>query len=308
MRAYLPSLAHPTIPIRQSMEIPSPLVERLFRLSCAEQWNVPREQFAEVLRSSAARQFSKRTPGSREVERYLTGLHLEDLALACGCACGNDAAWERFVTGYRPSLYRAADALDPSGGARELADSLYGELFGLEDRDGNRRSLFRYFHGRSSLATWLRAVLAQRHIDRLRLQQRFEELPDDDSPRAMSVAESETGGERARYSALIEHALGLALGALDARDRLRLGCYYVQELTLAQTGKLLREHEATVSRQLDRTRRALRSTIERYLRVDAQLSPDEITRCFQSVADDAESIDLADLLRARKESVPDRSN
>ena len=69
---------------------------------------------------------------------------------------------------YRPVLYRAADALDRSGGAREVADSLYAELYGIKDAPGERRSLFHYFQGRSSLATWLRAVLAQRYVDRLR--------------------------------------------------------------------------------------------------------------------------------------------
>ena len=78
---------------------------------------------------------------------------------------------------HRPRLYRAADALDPAGGARDLADSLYADLYGFPDRQGKRKSLFRYFHGRSSLSTWLRAVLAQRHVDRLRTARRLEPLP-----------------------------------------------------------------------------------------------------------------------------------
>ena len=69
---------------------------------------------------------------------------------------------------YRPLLYRAADALDPHGGARDLADALYADLYGLPDAQGERQSLFRYYQGRSSLATWLRAVLSQRYVDRLR--------------------------------------------------------------------------------------------------------------------------------------------
>ena len=79
-------------------------------------------------------------------------------------------------------LYRSADAIDRTGAAREAADSLYAELFGLTERDGERRSLLRYFHGRSSLATWLRAVLAQRYVDHLRRARRTEPLPDDADP------------------------------------------------------------------------------------------------------------------------------
>ena len=77
---------------------------------------------------------------------------------------------------HRPGLYRAADAIAPGGNGRELADSLYADLFGLQSQGGERRSLFRYFHGRSSLATWLRAVLAQRHVDGIRTGRRFEPL------------------------------------------------------------------------------------------------------------------------------------
>jgi RNA polymerase sigma-70 factor, ECF subfamily len=85
--------------------------------------------------------------------------HAADLELARRCAIGDEAAWDRFVLEFRPVLYRAADMLEPGGGARDLADALYADLYGVNERDGERRSLFRYFQGRSSLATWLRAVL-----------------------------------------------------------------------------------------------------------------------------------------------------
>src|ERR1700737_2330698 len=148
-----------------SPEVTNAQVERLYQQARAERWNLSREVFAEALAASAGKAFAGTTPTARAIERYLTSLRLEDLALACGCATGNDAAWDQFVAEQRPVLYRAADALDPSGGAREVADSMYADLYGLQDGEGARRSLFRYFHGRSSLATWLRAVLSQRFIE-----------------------------------------------------------------------------------------------------------------------------------------------
>jgi RNA polymerase sigma-70 factor (ECF subfamily) len=218
--------------------------------------------------------------------------HAADLELARRCAAGEPAAWDRFVLEYRPVLYRAADALDRSGGARELADSLYAELYGVKDVDGERQSLFRYFNGRSSLATWLRAVLAQRYVDRLRAQRRLEPLPPDDRPALRETVDP----ERVRYVALVRQALGRALGRLDAKDRLRLAYYYVQELTLAQTGRLLKEHEATVSRQLSRTRRAIREAVERDLREAGGLSDAQIAECVASVAEDPGPLDLKPVL------------
>ena len=235
--------------------------------------------------------------------------HVKDLELARQCATGDERAWERFVLEYRPVLYRAADALDASGGARDLADSLYADLY--------TRSLFRYFQGRSSLATWLRAVLAQRFVDRLRSQKRLEPLPDEDSAptRDEGPRRDPPDPDRSRHLTLLRESLARAVDRLDARDRLRLGCYYVQELSLADTGRLMKEHEATASRQLARTRRALREDVERQLRQDPGLSDAQIAECFESASEDAGPLDLRQLLGeqleegypARKKSSRDRS-
>jgi RNA polymerase sigma factor (sigma-70 family) len=238
--------------------------------------------------------------------------YADDLVLARQCAAGDERAWERFVLEYRPVLYRAADALDPSGGARELADSLYADLYGMQLRDGERRSLFHYFHGRSSLATWLRAVLAQRYVDRIRAGRRFEPLPDEAAAQpAFATPAPAHDPEREDRLRQLRRALAAAIARLDARDRLRLGCYYHQDLTLAETGRVLREHEATVSRQLARTRRALRDDIERQLR-SSGLSADEIARSFEAASEDAGPLDLGRMLapsqtELRKDSAVNRS-
>jgi RNA polymerase sigma factor (sigma-70 family) len=208
------------------------------------------------------------------------------------CAAGDERAWETFVRDYRPLLYRAADALDATGGAREIADSLYADLYGLASGGGQRQSLFRYFQGRSSLATWLRAVLAQRYVDRLRAQRRTEPLGEDSEPEAAPPADP----DRDRYVALVRDALGRAVARLDPRDRLRLASYYVQRLTLAQIGRLLRESEATASRHLARTRREIRVAVERHLREESRLSDDQIAACLASVVEDPGSLDMKQVI------------
>jgi RNA polymerase sigma-70 factor (ECF subfamily) len=294
------------------LRIDANLVDRLYRQAKAGRWRVPADRFARALEASAERALGE-DGVAREVERYLASLHLEDLALACACAHGDEQAWEHFVLVQRPLLYRAADAIDPGGGARDLADSLYADLFGIGDHPGERQSLFRYFHGRSSLTTWLRAVLAQRHVDRLRRHRRLDALPEEESAGAMRSADPPAEPERDRYVQLIRRALTDAVAGLQARDRLRLACYYAQELTLAQTGRMLGESEATSSRQLARTRGALRAAIEHQLKAEG-LSRTEIGECFASVAEDAGPLDLHLVLgnagaatTPRKKSVPDRS-
>jgi RNA polymerase sigma factor (sigma-70 family) len=271
--------------------IPDPLVDSLYRQAGADRWALPRPRFVDALTSSAERALAGTSPDARVVARYLESLHLEDVALACACTEGNDSAWDFFVREHRPILYRAADALAPGGAARELADSLYADLYGLGNREASPGSLFRYFHGRSSLATWLRAVLAQRYVDRVRSNRRLDPLPVEDTLPAGAPAEREVSPDRPRFLALITRALTAAVSHLAPRDRLRLGCYYAQELTLAETGRLLREHEATVSRQIARSRAAIRKDVENQLRSDG-LTAAEIAECVASVTEDAGTLDL----------------
>ncbi len=247
-----------------------------------------------ALQRSLEHRFRAATPARKEVATYLESLYVEDLALATACKDASEPAWEYFITRFRPELYSAARAIcrHDEAAARELADSLYGELFGAgrsggQQGTGERRSLFDYFHGRSKLSTWLRAILSQRFVDSVRASRRTDSLDDEQTEQeASTIRASSSGGpesdpDRARFLSLLHVALTAALGALPPRDRLRLAYYYVQDLTLAQIGRLLGEHEATVSRHLDRARRDLRKQVERALRAEKRLSDAQIRLCYE---------------------------
>ena len=286
--------------------------DRLYRQSGAGVWGLDAARFAAAVERSLDSTAPPAGEDTRSRFRRAAALHLEDLAVASACAEGNDGAWDHFMRQYRPALYRAADALDPSGGAREVADGLYAELYGLPGRDGHRRSLLTYYHARSTLATWLRAVLAQRLVDRARQRRRTEPLPDDTGapvPAPLSVGPNPIDPDRVRSAGLLRYALAAAIAALAARDRWRLACYYQQQLTLAETGRLLAEHEATVSRRLAHTRRALHAGIEERLLAHG-LTKSAIAECLETAAGDAGALDLDALLGASpgKNPPPDRSS
>jgi DNA-directed RNA polymerase specialized sigma24 family protein len=83
------------------------------------------------------------------------------------------------------------------------------------------------------LTTWLRAVLAQRHVDYLREARRAEALANRaDQPDPVAI--ESTDGESARYLRVIGVAIENALSALAARDRTRLAYYYRQGLKLRE--------------------------------------------------------------------------
>ncbi|MGH9592552.1 MAG: RNA polymerase sigma factor, partial [Bryobacteraceae bacterium] len=149
---------------------------------------------------------------------------------------------------------------------------LYAELYGVTSTGTRKRkSLFDYFHGRSKLSTWLRSVLAQRHLDLLRAGQRTVSLESEsaEAPRReirSSDFSAPADPHRDTYVKLFERALLAALAGLDARKRMLLAQYYVDRLTLAEIGRIRREHESTISRQLDRINTELRERVTQLLR------------------------------------------
>jgi RNA polymerase sigma-70 factor (ECF subfamily) len=267
-------------------------------------WQLTAERIQQTLERSVAHRFAKAPPNdARAIQGYLDSLYAPDLALACACSDGNAAAWDFFVTRYRPELYRAARAIAGEPASRELADSLYAELYGLREVAGERKSLFDYFLGRSKLTTWLHAILAQRHVDGFRRARHTESLGDDadSGDRANLAAPTQLSSEpeRERYLAMLQGVLLAALGTLEARDRLRLAYYYVEGLTLAQIGKLLDEHEATVSRKLERTRREVRKHVEAALRREKKLSDAQLRLCYEYAREEW-PFDLTQALSARE--------
>jgi RNA polymerase sigma factor (sigma-70 family) len=297
------------------------LLDRLFAESNNTSWRLSRQAFEAALERSTRKQFSAGPPSRQKLEEYLGALHLNDLVLAASCAEGSLQAWEYFVAAYRGYLRAAAAAILHCSAAEpaacELADSLFGDLYGLHDGKRSELSLFRYFHGRSSLKTWLRAILAQRHVDAIRSGRRFTELDGEepgsrDAARAPSAAATslplqiEPDPHRQRYVGLFTRALTIAMGLLDQRDLQRLRLYYSEEQTLAEIGRVLGEHESSVSRNLERVRRELRHSVEEILRNgqmpdnssarEPGLGEQEIALCLQYASEDA-PIDLDKLFQ-----------
>jgi RNA polymerase sigma factor (sigma-70 family) len=272
------------------------LLDRAFKRSNALRWNLSRASFAHALERSISSRFATESWVPAAVSHYVDSLNLEELALACACAEGQVSAWAYFIECHRPGLRAAARAITGEDEGGELADSLYAELYGLEERDGHRRSLFDYFHGRSRLSTWLRSILAQRHIDRIRAARKTRQLDEEDEALpALRIGRVEAEPDRARFARLAQQALGTAIRRREPPDRLRLSFYYLQHLTLAQIGRLMGEHEATASRKLDRIRRELRADVEKQLRQERGLGDAQVRACLEFALEDV-GMDLGEWL------------
>jgi len=286
------------------------LVASLYSQSGTARWGLSQSQFRCGLERSLRKRFQEGTPSPDRLEEYLLTLHLEDLALTTACIEGSEAAWEYFVQEYRGYLRAAAGAITKASryGAnpQELADSLFSDLFGLMDGKRGDRSLFRYFHGRSSLKTWLRTVLAQRHVDHIRSQRRMESLDAEDGEKPVLPSERAQhqpllDPHRSHYLSCFSTALQHCLKLLHPGDRERLELYYVRQMKLAEIGRQLGEHESSVSRNLERIRQELRALAEQHLRDAFSLSDAEIQQCFEYATEDV-PIDFRQLFPEGKPS------
>ena len=272
-------------PSAAAAAVPPRTLERLYAASGAAQWNVTLTAFAAVIAASVSHRFGSAAPDSDRIETFVRTLHLEDLALACACQEGNEAAWEHFILELRPALHAAARAIAGKN-ARELADGILAELFGVNEKGEPRRSLLAYYHGRARLTGWLRTVLAQRHVDTLRVAARTTAIDEEsETAPALQTTASPADPHYGEYIQRAQNALNAAIGQLAPRDRLRLRMYYGEQLAMAQIGRALGEHEATVSRRLDGARRQLRKSIEATLRRQHGMSDEVIRECMRAAAE-----------------------
>lgn len=274
-RGYMPSSAQSG----HSADVNAVLYER----SGAAAYGVSAQQFAamldEILRkylsqnsgqnsaqNSAAN--SSRVSGEQKAA-FCAALRLEELALARACAAGNERAWQDFINRYRQKLHSMALHITRDGAhAAELADSLFADLYGVNARDGVRRSKLVFYTGRGSLEGWLRTVMAQEFINRYRKQKRTVSLEEqtEEGVQFAAVAEPARASDRASDQRL-EAAADEALAELSSEDRFTLASYYLDGRTLAEIARTLGLHESSVSRRLDRLATGLRKRILAGLRM-----------------------------------------
>jgi len=248
-------------------------------LACrAAQFGIDEAALANIL-AHVVKQACPAGDGEAE-QQLLASLRLEELVLARACAYGDERAWEVFLTRFRTTLYESAYKIARTDSeARELADSLYAELYGVDAKGQQRTSKLLYYQGRGSLQGWLRVVIAQEFVNRYRSGKRETSLDSAVEDGAQFVAAEE---ERATCDSRVEAAVAQVLTTLEARERFLLAAYYLDHRTLAEIGKLQGVHESTISRQLERLTTRIRNRLRQRL-VEAGMSARQVDEALEDV-------------------------
>jgi RNA polymerase sigma-70 factor (ECF subfamily) len=256
----------------------------LYQKSRAAEFGLTVEVFQQVVQEVIAKYLPANAPRA-DVRDLCTGLRVEELALARACAAGHERAWEVFLTRYREKLYSIAGYIaKESSAARELADSIYADLYGTSTREGKRNSKLASYTGRGSLEGWLRTVMAQEFVNRYRRQRRTVSL-DEESDEGVQFAAINPEPAIAVDSRL-ETATDEALAELSSEDKFVLASYFLDSRTLAEIARALRVHESTISRKVDKLAKSLRK------RILASLGKQGMSR---RQAEEAMEVDVRDL-------------
>jgi len=229
-----------------------------FQAGC-EKIGLARESFAQIL-AEVGTKYVPLSATEPEIRTFFLSLRIDELALARACAAGHNTAWEIFLNRYREKLYLSALRIGrEDSAARELADTLYADLYGTNTREGERVSKLSSYTGRGSLEGWLRTVLAQEYVNRYRRTKRLVSLDEESedgiqfrAPEPEPVPPADTRLSRATDE---------TLASLSAEDRTVLSAYYLDGRTLAEIARMLGVHESTISRKLDKLAKALRKQI-----------------------------------------------
>jgi RNA polymerase sigma-70 factor, ECF subfamily len=199
-------------------------------------------------------------------------LALADLYLACGCARGDAAAIEPFVTTYGPKLRAGLTRLDPTPAfVDEVMTELHEALLG-----GGKITQYR---GRAPLEVWLNASAARRALTHKGLAKPFDDLAE--------IAAAERSGApandhlRLRYpngfGQAITDGVTQALAQLTTDDRQLLRAHLVDDFPLRKLAHIRGVNVNTIARALATARASIRDQIRATLAARNDLPPEDIT-------------------------------
>lgn len=270
-------------------------IARRYPESGAEQWGISAESFSQML-TAVVRRYAP-DAGPTEQNQLVGSLRVEELALARACAAGRERAWKVFLTRYRAALYETAHRMaGDNATARDLADELYAELYGVE-----RKSKLDSYMGRGSLEGWLRTVLAQRCVDRWRSYSKTVSLEEQVEAGASFAAPAECSSSAP--DPLVGEAVRQVLSELEPEERYILAAYYLDHCTLADIARTLKVHESTISRRIERLTASMRKRVRKRLQ-SAGLSSRQCDEIIEDLDVRDLNVEVAAQLRQEPVSEP----
>ena len=184
-------------------------------------------------------------------------LNLNDLYLAVACARRDERAWAECVGAHAGFMRQFAARFLSSADAAELTDRVIADLW-----ENGKLGLF---GGRSSLRTWLGAVVAHAALQAGKVSRRLDSNVERERSRTRLAPAAGTPDEQ-QAARLLATVTAEAISGLPDEQKLLLLLHYEQGLSLEQIAPILKSSKATLSRRLRRLREEVRASIDRLAR------------------------------------------
>ena len=194
---------------------------------------------------------SEGTPSQR-----FAALSLDDLYLAAACGLNDERAWEELAASHFRFMRQLARRYLPEPGAGDLADQVIADLW-------QRGKIARYA-GRSTLRTWLGAIVAHAALNAVKSARARATVEDGafERDRVEAVPTREPLEHERESSRLLAKLVVEVLADIPADDKLLLLMCYEQNLTLEEMRRALGGSRATLSRRLRDARERLWASLD----------------------------------------------
>jgi RNA polymerase sigma-70 factor (ECF subfamily) len=209
----------------------------------------------------------------------LTVANVAEVYLAVACAHGNERAIAAFDRAY-------LDVVPHALAGMQLAKATVEDVrAGVRDKlllaEGDARPRVIEYAGRGRLRGLVQVTATRMAIDRLRLEQREEELPEN---RPLAAAgDIELSLIKAQYREAFVAGFTEAVGKLERRDRNLLRLHLLGGVTLEQLAQMYGVHRATVVRWLAAAREALFAATRAHVSARLRAPSDELDEMFDLV-------------------------
>jgi RNA polymerase sigma-70 factor (ECF subfamily) len=227
------------------------LFAELFCRSRAERFGFAFSDFSQNLIELG----SKRLPENvsfDHVEAFYRRLRVADLALARGCANGNDIAWTEFAGRFpMPKLFNIARAfVGDEHTAREAAEGLYCDLYGVKTAAVETKPKLSLYSGEGSLEGWVSRVLHQNCLLELRRRRRLTSLDALNEAGVQFAAQVGSSPLPPAEDGRVSAALDVVFGAISNEDQFILVSHFADNRRMREIAAVLGVHESTISRRI----------------------------------------------------------
>ena len=213
-------------------------------------------------------------------------LDLPTLYIACACLRDDAGALAAFERAYLSKIPEFLSRItnDPAS-IDEICQLLRIKLFVGDGTTPPRITAY----VRGSFMAWLRVVVCRLAIDYMRARDRPMLGLDEQmlEPRALA-SDPAMSLIKEQYRAQVSAMFGAALAALSPGDRTMLRLCFLDDLGLAEIGRIFHVSKSAVSRRLARCRASLLADVKRRLRAELRLNTAEIDSIMRLLASQLE--------------------